>query len=122
MAARAQPPEDISPHEFFTVWVPRTVEEDPSRRTRLGDTAASLVFVLTETVQIRSEFTIHIAGGRVRGEPGRVSEPDLHVEVDLETWRALNRGDISAPEALLRKRLHYRGSLVLALKLHLILG
>ena len=122
MAARSHPPDDISPHDFFTEWVPRRVDEDADRRTRLGDTAASLVFVLTETVETRSEFTIHIAEGRVRGEPGRVNEPDLQVEVDLETWRALNRGEISAPEALLQRRLHYRGSLVLALKLHLILG
>jgi putative sterol carrier protein len=42
--------------------------------------------------------------------------------VDVETWRALNRGELSAPEALLRRRLRISGNLVLALKLHLILG
>ena len=31
-------------------------------------------------------------------------------------------GDLAAPEALLRRRLHMQGSFVLALKLHLILG
>ncbi len=46
MAVRVKPPEDISPLEFFTAWIPRTVEQDPERRSRLGDTAASLVFVL----------------------------------------------------------------------------
>jgi len=40
----------------------------------------------------------------------------------VQTWRALNRGEISAPEALLRRRLKISGNLVLALKLHLILG
>ncbi len=36
--------------------------------------------------------------------------------------RALNRGDIAAPEAMLRRRLQISGKLMLALKLHLILG
>jgi putative sterol carrier protein len=44
------------------------------------------------------------------------------VRVDVDTWRALNRGEISTPAALLRRRLHASGDLVLALKLHLILG
>ena len=42
--------------------------------------------------------------------------------MDLETWRALNRGEIAAPEALLRRRLQISGKLLLALKLHVILG
>lgn len=122
MRDRAQPPDDITPHAFFTEWVPRTVDADETRRRRLRDTVASLVFVLVESEEVACEFTIHIAEGRVRGEPGRVGEPDLQVRVDVETWRALNRGEISAPEALLRRRLHYEGSTFLALKLHLILG
>jgi hypothetical protein len=44
------------------------------------------------------------------------------VRLGVDTWRALNRGDISAPEALLRRRVHIEGSFLLALKLHLILG
>ena len=44
------------------------------------------------------------------------------MRVDVDTWRALNRGEISTPAALLRRRLHASGDLVLALKLHLILG
>jgi len=122
MAARAQPPDDISPLEFFTAWVPRVVEQDPSRRKRLGDTQASLVFVLTGDGDAAGEYTIHIADGLVRGEAGREAEGDLEVTVDVETWRALNRGELSAPEALLRKRVQLSGDLVLALKLHLILG
>lgn len=125
MAGRAQPPEDITPHDFFTEWVPRRVDEDVERRRRLGDTAARLVFILTEAREESADtsaWTVHIAQGRVRGEAGRVDAPDLQVRVDVETWRALNRGDLSAPEALLRRRLHFEGSLVLALKLHLILG
>ena len=122
MPARALPPEDISPHEFFTSWVPRSVAADAERSRRLGDTAASVVFVLTDGERAEIAYTIHIAEGRVRGEAGGVAEPDLRVRVDLETWRALNRGDMSAPEALLRRRLHYHGSTFLALKLHLIVG
>jgi hypothetical protein len=42
--------------------------------------------------------------------------------VDVETWRDLDRGPISAPEVLLRRRVKLTGDLVLALELHLILG
>ena len=67
-------------------------------------------------------FSVQVANGVLIGSEGRVAEPDLEVRVDLETWRALNRGEIAAPEALLRRRLQISGKLVLALKLHLILG
>ena len=67
-------------------------------------------------------FTLQVASGILVGSEGRAAEPDLEVRVDFETWRALNRGDIAAPEALLRRRLQISGKLMLALKLHLILG
>jgi putative sterol carrier protein len=120
MAQRARPPDDISPGEFFTRWLPSMVEEDAERRVRLGDTAASLVFVLDGDAG--GEFTLVVAEGRVAGHLGRVTTADLEVRVDLETWRALNRGDLSAPEGLLRRRVRIQGDLILALKLHLIIG
>ena len=67
-------------------------------------------------------FTVQIAGGVVIGSEGRAASPTSRCSVDVETWRALNRGEISAPEALLRRRLQISGNLLLALKLHLILG
>ena len=120
MQHRPRPPDDITPHDFFTRWVPASVEADPDRRRRLGSTAAVLVFELTGEAAI--SYTLRVVEGVVLGEPGHAHEHDLHIRVDLETWRALNRGDISAPEALLRRRVHLRGDLILALKLHLILG
>ncbi len=120
MGERAKPPEDISPREFFTVWLPAHVAEDRERRERLGDTAAALVFDLQG--EQGGVFTVQVANGVLVGSEGRATEPDLEVRVNVETWRALNRGEISAPEALLRRRLHLSGKLMLALKLHLILG
>jgi putative sterol carrier protein len=67
-------------------------------------------------------FTVRVADGVLIGSEGRTAEPDLEIKVDVETWRALNSGEMSAPEALLRRRLHLSGKLLLALKLHLILG
>lgn len=119
---RAHPPEDISPHAFFTRWVPASVDADESRRERLGDTEARLLFELFDADQGEREFTLHIGGGRVRGEPGALPSPDLSIRVDVATWRALNRGELSAPKALLERRVHLRGDLFLALKLHVILG
>ena len=57
-----------------------------------------------------------------RGSEGSVAAPDLRVELDVETWRELNRGTLTAPEALLRRRLKLHGDFVLGLKLHLILA
>jgi putative sterol carrier protein len=119
---RPRPPDDITPHEFFTVWIPATVAEDHERRLRLGDTAASMVFVLSDLELEAVAYTLEIEGGRVWGRAGRAETPDLEVHVDVTTWRALNRGELSAPEALLRRRLRLSGNLVLALKLHVILG
>jgi putative sterol carrier protein len=122
MADRAQPPDDISPHDFFTRWIPATVATDAERRRRLGDTHAALVFVLDEGEGETTCYTVDVADGVVSGRAGRVDSPDLEIHVDVPTWRALNRGEISAPEALLKRRLRISGNLVLALKLHLILG
>jgi putative sterol carrier protein len=118
MPFRARPPDDITPLEFFTAWLPIQVEQDADRRARLGDTAACLVFEIIDA----GTFTIEVAAGRVQGRAGGHGSPDLALRLDAETWRALNRGDVSAPEALLRRRVHLSGDLVLALKLHLILG
>jgi putative sterol carrier protein len=119
---RARPPDDISPLDFFTSWIPATVAQDDERRRRLGETEAALVFVLWDLEAEGSAYTLEIAAGSVRGFAGRVDEPDLEIEVDERTWRALNRGEISAPEALLQRRLRLKGNLILALKLHVILG
>jgi putative sterol carrier protein len=120
MSDRARPPDDIAPGEFFTRWIPQAVAADPERSARLGSTCASIQFELGGNPG--GTWTVSIAQGRVSGAAGPVPDPDLRIEVDMETWRALNRGELSAPEALLRRRLHFHGSFLLALKLHLILG
>ena len=119
-SGRPVPPDDISPLDFFTRWVPDMVARDERRRRKLGDTEARIVFAFDEVEH--GAYTIIVSGGQVRGEMGRVEEPDLAIQIGVETWRSLNRGDISAPEAALRRRLKLSGNALLALKLHLILG
>jgi len=120
VSERAHPPDDIAPEEFFTRWIVNAVNTDEHRRSRLGDTRAVIEFELTG--EQGGHFTVHIADGQVAGEVGPSERADLRVCVDITTWRALNRGDLSAPEALLRRRLKMAGSFLLGLKLHLILG
>ncbi len=116
---RAVPPDDITPLEFFTRWVPETVAADPERRAKLSETEETIVFDFAST---HGSFTVQIDRGAVRGAVGAAPAPDLRVALDEATWRELNRGDVSAPEALLRRRVKIHGDFVLALKLHLILG
>lgn len=118
--SRAAPPPDISPEEFFTRWVPANVEADAERREHLSGVTASIRFEITSPV--RSVHTVHITDGRVRGAAGSPPDPDLAVELDEATWRELNGGDMSAPEALLRRRLRLHGDWLLALRLHWILS
>ena len=120
MASRLRPPDDITPHEFFTVWVPAAVESDAGRRSRLGATRASIAFVLEDAVD--GVFTLCLTEGSVEGRRGGEADSDLLVRVDVEPWRALNRGDLSAPEAFLRRRVQLSGDLALAVELHLLLG
>ena len=120
MRERVRPPDDITPLDFFTRWLPESVAADAERRARIEDTDATLVFVLAGDEG--GTFTVRLEAGVVRGAAGRDGEPDLEIRVDLATWRSLNRGDLSAPEALARRRLELTGDLLLALKLHLILG
>lgn len=117
---RADPPPDITPRDFFTRWVPEAVARDDERRRRLGETDALIEFTLDG--KAGGVYSLRIARGEVRGFDGASPEADLRVRVDLPTWRRLNAGSLSAPEALLKRHLHVSGDLVLALKLHLILG
>jgi putative sterol carrier protein len=117
---RAKPPENISPDEFFTRWVPEMVAADEQRQAKLRNTNAVIVFELGG--EDGHPYTLRIEEGRVGGSPGAVPEPDLRVRVDLATWRDLNAGRITAPEALLRRRVKLEGDFLLGLKLHLIIG
>ena len=117
---RAVPPADIAPEEFFTRWLPAVVAADAPRREQLGDTAAVLVFELEG--EGGGVFHVHVDHGQVRGAAGEPLRSDLRVRVDVASWRALNAGTLSAPRALLQRKVHLSGNLVLAVKLHLILG
>ncbi len=117
---RTAPPEDISPLDFFTRWVPQAVAGDPERRRKLGATQATIVFELKG--EGGGSYCLRIDAGSVEGFLGGAEAPDLVVNVDVPTWRALNRGELSAPEALLRRKVKLQGDFVLGLKLHLILG
>ncbi|MCU0668363.1 MAG: SCP2 sterol-binding domain-containing protein [Myxococcota bacterium] len=120
MSERAMPPADISPEAFFTRWVPEAVATDPARRERLGATAHDLEFTLEG--EGGGVFGVHIADGVVRGSVGSLEHAHLRIRLAVDTWRALNRGEMSAPEAFLRRRVHLEGNLILAVKLHVILG
>jgi len=117
---RARPPDDITPREFFTRWVPEAVARDAGRRARLGGTRAAIHFELLGPGG--GDFTLALDAGEVRGADGAPDRSDLHVRLDVPSWRALNRGELSAPEAMLRGRVRLKGDLLLAIKLHFILG
>jgi putative sterol carrier protein len=120
MASRPAPPDDIAPEDFFTDWIPAVVAADGERRARLG--AADHVLLFELEGEGGGLFHLHVREGAVlgyRGEPERV---DLRVRLDVTTWREINRGALSAPEAFLRRRVRLEGNLALALKLHLIIG
>jgi putative sterol carrier protein len=117
---RTAPPDDISPLDFFTRWVPEAVASDEGRRSKLESTRARIVFELLGDGG--GSYTIHIAGCAVKGAQGAVEDPDLRVVVDIDTWRRLNRGEVSAPEALLKRKVKLHGDFLLGLKLHVILG
>jgi putative sterol carrier protein len=120
MANRPLPPPDIEPEVFFTRWIPDVVAGDPARRARLGETEAVLEFLLDGDGG--GLFHFCVSEGRVEGRVGAPPRSDLRVRLDVTTWRLLNSGELSAPEAFLRRRVRLEGNLALAIKLHLIIG
>ena len=120
MPERPQPPSTIDPLEFFVRWLPDVVAADPLRRQRLADTTATLQFDLIGDGG--GSFLLHVEAGFVRGGVGPAAAADLRLELDLPTWRALNDGSLTAPEAFVRRRLRVEGSFALALKLQLLIG
>ena len=123
MTDRAVPPPDITPAAFFTEWVPARVEADTERQRKLGDADVVLVFYLDDpSGEHTGAYSLHVEEGHVRGEVADAAQADLRIHTTLETWRALNAGDLSAPEAFMKKRVRLQGDLRLAVKLHLIIG
>ena len=120
MAGRPLPPDDIAPDEFFTRWIPEIVAADAERRARLG--AADHVLLFELEGDGGGLFHLRVREGMVEGYCGAPERVDLRVRLDVVTWRELNRGALSAPEAFLRRRVRLEGNLALALKLHLIIG
>jgi putative sterol carrier protein len=120
MAERPVPPPDIAPEHFFTEWIPGIVHGDAERRARLGTTVAVLEFLLEG--EGGGSFQLQLREGLVEGRCGAPDRADLRIRLDLATWRDLNSGALSAPEAFLRRRVRLEGNLVLALKLHFIIG
>jgi putative sterol carrier protein len=117
---RPFPPPDILPEHFFTRWIPEVVGADPERSARLAETEAVLEFVLEG--EGGGSFYLSVREGAVLGYAGPPERADLRVHLDVETWRLLNSGELSAPEAFLRRRVRLEGNLALAVKLHLIIG
>ena len=123
MPERAVPPADITPSEFFTSWLPRSVDEDRIRQSKLADSDHVLVFHLADPGgELGGAYTLRIEEGCVRGERADVPQADLRIHLTLETWRGLNAGELSAPEAFIKKRVRLQGDLRLAVKLHLLIG
>jgi len=120
MPTRPLPPPDIAPELFFTRWIPEVVGADPERASRLGETEAVLEFRLEG--EGGGHFHLRVREGAVEGYCGPPARSDLRVHLDVETWRLLNSGELSAPEALVRRRVRLEGNLALAIKLHLIIG
>ena len=120
MPERAVPPDDISPEEFFTSWVPAAIAGDPARRARLGVAPIDIEFTLEG--EGGGVFAVRIREGVMEGSVGAIEEAHLRVRTDVVTWRELNRGALSAPEAFLLRRVRLEGRLFLAVKLHVILG
>jgi putative sterol carrier protein len=117
---RAIPPDDISPEEFFTNWAPAAIAADPPRRARLGAAPIDIEFTLEGDGG--GVFGVHVRDGAMHGSVGPVEAAHLRVRTDVVTWRELNSGALSAPEAFLRRRVRLEGKLFLAVKLHVILG
>jgi hypothetical protein len=117
---RVVPPHDISPEEFFTIWVPEAIAGDPARRARLGAAPIDIEFTLEGDGG--GIFAVRIREGVMEGSVGAIAEAHLRVRTDVTTWRELNSGSLSAPEAFLRRRVRLEGKLFLAVKLHVILG
>jgi putative sterol carrier protein len=120
VSERAIPPDDISPEEFFTKWAPAAIATDPARSARLGAAPIDIEFTLEG--EGGGVYGVHIRDSAMQGSVGPVETPQLRVKTDVATWRELNRGSLSAPEAFLRRRVKLEGKLFLAVKLHVILG
>jgi putative sterol carrier protein len=120
MAERPVPPREIAPLEYFSDWLPAVVAADPLRQVRLGASIATLQFDLLG--EEGGSYLLHVDAGRVSGGPGPGEGVDLRLELDVTTWRALNDGTLSAPQAFLRRRLRVQGNFALALKLQVIIG
>ena len=96
------------------------MRHDPERRKKLDTLAARIQFDIAGPGG--GLFWLWIGAGDVQGGEGPIEAPDLVLLTDLETWRALNAGEMKAPTAVMKGKLKFQGSMYLALRIHFIIG
>ena len=90
--------------------------DDLDEAARAADVPTTSPLVLQQIVPDGPEghevaYALVVAGGRLRVERGRVTEPDLTFTQDRATAEAIHRGELSAQAAFMQGRLRLGGDL-----------
>jgi SCP-2 sterol transfer family len=109
---RTVPPYDPAMVEFLSAaWVDAL--DDAARRAALPDDAAGLSLTVEQVVRDapdgEARYHLRLEDGRVRVRRGSADAPDLRLFTDYDVAVRLQRGEISAQNALTAGRLKLQG-------------
>ena len=120
MAERPQPPEDITPDDFYLKWLPEQASSNPDQAAKIKDINAVIQFVLTG--EGGGEYVLDLEGGNIVTKKEKAESPKLSVTMAVPDWREINAGRLNPQMAFMSGKLKISGDMSLAMKLGTIMG
>lgn len=103
------------PRRYFLEWIPRALQERDDLASKIGDTQAVAQIELSGDGGGAWHF--QIADGTVAVGDGEHAEPDFTLNMAVDTWRKMRRGEIHAQAAFMSGQMKISGNMGLAMRL-----
>jgi putative sterol carrier protein len=97
------------PARYFLEWVPQLLRDNRAAAHRFGRVESIAQFHLTGAGGGLWHFVM--GDGDVKVESGRHPAPSFTLTMNVDTWRRINRGQLSGVRAWLTRRVAIAGSL-----------
>lgn len=120
MAERPQPPEDITPDDFYLKWLPEQAGSNPDQIAKIKDMNAVIQFVLTGDGG--GDYVLELADGNITTKKEKSDSAKLTVTMAIPDWREINAGRLNPQMAFMSGKLKISGDMSLAMKLGTIMG
>ncbi len=121
MADKPQPPEGITPEEYYLKWIPEQATANPEEAAKAAAGIEAIIqFVLTGDEG--GDYYLEFTGGGMTTHKGKHDSPRLTITQSVQDWRDINSGKLNPQMAFMSGKLKVSGDMSLAMKLGSLMG